>query len=871
MMPKSKARLDALMANRTATAWLPPAIVGLLSAAIGIGGIRLMGILPTGESSTPLILCAGGVILTALMILSLARTRESTREREALLHNIVETCKDAFFVADMEGNLRKVNDAYCRISGYSRDELSRMNVRDLEADESPVEVAAHIGKIMAEGADIFEARHRTRDGRLWAMEASVTYMPEMGGRIVVFCRDISERKKAEEELQRHRLHLESLVNERTSELAHTHRQMLDTQFAMDQVGIGIFWADDSSARILYANRCATEMVGYSEQELLAMTISDFDKDHSLDDVRRVTTELKVQKRLQFPSTITTKDGRQIPVEVTLFHLGANEAFPDRNIAFVTDITLRRQAEMELLRAKADAEAASQIKSNFLANMSHEIRTPLNAVLGLARIGAKEDPGRKSSEICRQILGAGHHLLAVVNDILDFSKIEAGKFGVARQPFQPAAIIANAASFIAGAADAKGLSFSTALQADFPEWVLGDAQRLQQILTNLLSNAVKFTAWGGVRLQAEAAGAALVFKVSDTGVGITEEQMARLFTAFEQADNTATRSHGGSGLGLAISQRLAGLMGGEIAATSQPGHGSTFTLTLPLLVAAAPAPAPDVGAEADQTLAGCCILAVEDVAANRYILEFMLEEAGAKTVFAENGKQAVETVASNPGAFDLVLMDVQMPIMDGYEATRRILNMTPSLPVIGLTAHAMAEDRKKCLDSGMVDYISKPCDPATLIATLKRWRSPAVPPLAAPPGAVPAAPAPSSPDTAGETDWDELTRRFGFKPGLVGKLIMAAIDGQKHRPQELRSAAAAVAAGQATDLAGIVHALKGVAGNLQAQGLTDEAAELELMIKIGSPDVPELAEHLARRTETWLAEMAAWVELETGDGKKSNIA
>ena len=378
----------------------------------------------------------------------------------------------------------------------------------------------------------------------------------------------------------------------------------------------------------------------------------------------------------------------------------------------------RTAELET--ARIEAERLARVKSEFLANMSHEIRTPLNAVLGFAQIGQRESRGRKSSEYFQRIVDSGQLLLGVINDILDFSKIEAGKLGVESRPFNLRAVIANTTSFVATTAKSKGLDYAVSHEPDLPEWVLGDAQRLQQILLNLLSNAVKFTEKGEVRLRIAREGKDIYFRVIDTGIGMSEEQMSRLFSPFEQADGSTTRKYGGTGLGLAISRNLASLMDGEITVDSAPGKGSSFILRLPL-----PAAEPVVGDRASaqpdrgRRLNKVRVLAAEDVEVNQLILEELLGREGAQVVLADNGRQALERVeGAGASSFDVVLMDVQMPVMDGHEAARRIRELAPDLPIIGLTAHAMAEEREKCLASGMADHVTKPIDIDTLVNAIR---------------------------------------------------------------------------------------------------------------------------------------------------------
>ena len=382
----------------------------------------------------------------------------------------------------------------------------------------------------------------------------------------------------------------------------------------------------------------------------------------------------------------------------------------------------RRRTVELEAARDEAQRLAQVKSNFLANMSHEIRTPLNAVLGFARIGLRDSIGLPAQAQFGRILNAGDHLLHVINDILDLSRIESGKFVVESRAFALRAVLADASSFVIVAARSKGLAYHCEIADDVPNWVRGDALRLQQILVNLLSNAVKFTEHGHVRLgvTTESDGRDTVrFVVDDTGIGIDAGQVARLFEPFEQADNSTTRAHGGAGLGLAICSRLADLMGGSIAVTSTPGSGSCFTLRLPL----PPSPPPQLPAQPAAErgrLLGVRLLAAEDDEVNRILLEELLRHEGAEVVFAEDGQQAVQRLDEHgAAAFDAILMDVQMPVLDGYEATRRIRDVHPELPVIGLTAHALPEARRLCLEAGMVEHVVKPIDMAELVAAIRR--------------------------------------------------------------------------------------------------------------------------------------------------------
>jgi PAS domain S-box-containing protein len=512
-------------------------------------------------------------------------------------------------------------------------------------------------------------------------------------------------------------------------------------------------------RILRINSRAEAMFGYTAAELLGQSIEtlvppDARHRHPQDRAAFVAMgSMRVMAGLADVRALR-KDGSTFPAQVNLAALGSGPTA--EVIATVRDETQSRALQADLVRhrdhleelvvsrtveltaARNEAERLARVKSEFLANMSHEIRTPLNAVLGLAQIGVLNRAGTHSKDTLRVfagILQAGQHLLGVINDILDFSRLDAGKLAVERKPFALAAAVDNAARMVSGSALAKGLSFDVLLAPDLPQSVLGDAQRLQQVLVNLLANAVKFTEAGAVQLRVarapvgrdEAAGDDLLFTVKDAGIGMTAEQVQRLFLPFEQADSSATRRFGGSGLGLAISHNLAQLMGGGISVESAPGRGSSFTLRLPLppVEVAGPGPAASPlaalpGPAPGGRLAGLHVLAAEDVEVNRMVLETMLEHEGARVSFAENGQQVLDRLQGQPaGTFDVILMDVQMPVMDGYEATRRVRDLAPDLPVIGLTAHALADERARCLAVGMSAHVGKPIDLETLVAQIRR--------------------------------------------------------------------------------------------------------------------------------------------------------
>ena len=371
---------------------------------------------------------------------------------------------------------------------------------------------------------------------------------------------------------------------------------------------------------------------------------------------------------------------------------------------------------QLDAARLQADAASRSKSMFLANMSHEIRTPLNGVLGFAQVGYR-DPS--TPEAARQrfsrILQSGKLLQTLLSDVLDVSRIEAGKLLLEPLPTDAREVAQQALDLLQDTAAAKRLALRLRVAPDVPPTVVVDPLRLQQVLLNLASNAVKFTDAGQVELRVRIDSGSLVLEVADTGVGLTQDEAARIFEAFEQADASVTRRHGGSGLGLTITRNLVDLMGGTIAVASTRGAGSTFTVRLPLVVPPTDdaadevdAPCPDIDARRPGALDGLRILVVEDNPVNQLVIDSLLKLEGACPTMASDGHEAIARVGSaDEPRYDIALLDVEMPGIDGYETARRLHELDASLPLLGQTARAMAEDLEQCLESGMLGRVVKP--------------------------------------------------------------------------------------------------------------------------------------------------------------------
>ena len=778
----------------------------------------------------------GAVRDMAQQVRDRARQTAAQRENEALLSTI--QLHTIYSVADRAGNIIAVSDNFCRITGYSREELIGQNHRIVNSGVQSREFWVSMWGTIASGEPWRgEVCNRAKDGSLYWVDSIIAPFFGEEGKIekyVSIRTDITAAKKSEQK----RLRTWSLL-----------RSVLDSASEVSII------ASDRNLNCTVFNKGAERLLGYSSEEVVGRATPGLI--HDAEEMRLRGGELTAMLGypvegaavLTDPSTLrqprewtyVRKDGRRVAVSlvVTAMHTEDGELFGYLGIAH--DVARQKEYEQSLQEAMQKAEHANLAKSQFLANMSHEIRTPMNAVMGLLYLLEQTELNDQQSAFLAKMRLASQSLLGVINDVLDLSKIEAGELVVERVKFSLRNLLKEIFEVMVMSADAKTLAFEIDAPDDLPVALEGDALRLKQILTNLLSNAIKFTDRGGVKLGVRQLSATpesvrLHFAVRDTGIGIEPEVQSRLFVPFAQADVSTTRRFGGTGLGLSIVKHLADLMGGgDVGVSSTPGVGSEFWVELEFGLASAESldlqPAMAVP-DNQPGLRSARVLVVDDSDINLEVAKRILELEGAQVSLAANGQEAVELLRAQPQAFDVVLMDVQMPVMDGNEATRCIrgdLGLS-NLPILALTAGALTSERQRARAAGMDDFVSKPFDARSLVNSILRH----VRPTSARASAL-VAPAPETrakaavpwPQIEG-IDANDVGGRLGGDVNLFRSLLQrfleefAAVEFETDTPD---AAALAVHAGR-------LHKLGGCGGLLGAKAINRVAVAAEAACRSG---------------------------------------
>lgn len=491
----------------------------------------------------------------------------------------------------------------------------------------------------------------------------------------------------------------------------------------------VVFVKDLQGRFVLVNPQVCELLGKPASKLLGRTAHDLHDDEIARDLMekdRAVIESGAPR--VFEDSVRDAGGTLRVMQTRKWPLRSRNGEIMGVIGIARDITEQKRHAETLERSMHLAEEASQAKTMFLANMTHEIRTPMTAILGSAELLSDADctPAERDRHV-EVIQRSGEHLLALINDVLDLSKIEAGKVEIEPIPAAPARVVAEVLAMFQDRALRRGLTLDDHFETPIPQRALFDPTRLRQVLVNLVGNALKFTHEGGVRvvLGYDEHGSELVIRVVDTGIGMSPTQIRRLFSAFTQADGSTSRRYGGTGLGLAISRRLARLMGGDLSVESAPGAGSVFTVSLPLAAIGGGRVSSLRMAREDRpsslpTLAGRVLL-VEDGVDNQRLLSAFLMRAGAEVTIAQDGREAVELLVGEQRLpFDLVLMDMQMPVLDGYLATRETRARGYTGPIIALTAHSLAGERTRCIEAGCDDFLSKPIQRSDLVRECAKW-------------------------------------------------------------------------------------------------------------------------------------------------------
>jgi PAS domain S-box-containing protein len=648
-------------------------------------------------------------------ISTLKRTEGDLEASRRRLSTVIANFQEGLVLEDEHRRIMLVNDAFCNL---------------LVNPMSPAQLVGKPGGWLAEGSKAYMRYPHRYVARIAALlhrrkPVSGDVLLLLDGR--VFQRDFTPIFDGDRYIGQ--MWKFQDITARTNAEADLRRREEKYRGIIENMSLGLVEADLND-HLLYANQSFCDMTGYCTDELAGQRFSPIFLEGN--DLAMVEAKLKSREHGisdSYEVVMKTKAGEPKWLLVSGAPLYGDDQQPVGSIGIYLDVTPQKHLEASLREAKAQAEISSRAKQDFLANMSHEIRTPMNAILGMSQLLAQTELSGPQASYLHAITASAENLLVIINDILDLSKIEAGHMAIERIGFSPQEVLAQVEKTLLYKAEEKGISFITHLGPGVPAVLFGDPYRLTQILLNLAGNSVKFTEHGSVTmacslLEAQPDGVVRVeFAVGDTGIGMDADYLAQIFENFSQEDSSVSRKFGGTGLGLGISKKLVELMGGELHVSSQKNWGTTSRFTLTLAVAT-PADLPQPKASPNLSslryaLRGKRVLLVEDNSFNRMLAGVFLNNLSLDVTEAANGEIAVALAETHP--FDLILMDVQMPVMNGYEATailRQELGLT--VPIIALTANAINGEREKCLAVGMNDYLTKPFQESALIRIVQDW-------------------------------------------------------------------------------------------------------------------------------------------------------
>ena len=760
------------------------------------------------------------VNLVAVLVLALvlnllwrqqsATARLASANRKFAQQQLALDAHVAVVVSDAQNVYLDCNDKFCEVNGYSREEVIGKTYAQLFApDADSSEFFERVKQVLTRQQVWHgELCSRRKDGQLLWEEVTIcpTHIDDASEqRYISICSNITVRKTQGDRL----------------------RQILD----LSPVAVRI--KPFAEQKIIYCNQSYADYVGLPKTQVIGGNPEKFylQGEFAVFDnmeQRVLQGEVLVTEQLE----IRMSDGeKRVVIAVYL-----PTTYDDKSgtIAWFYDVTALQQA-------RDIAEQAAKMKSEFLSTVSHEIRTPMNGIIGMADLLLNTPLDVQQGGFAKTISDAAHALMGILNDILDFSKIEAGHMTLEQIGYDLGALVHSAVAVMGGNAAQKNITLSCDIAADVPSYVRGDPSRMRQVLLNLVGNALKFTEQGSVTVQIETQKKQLLVAVQDTGIGISAEAQKTLFQAFKQADGSTTRKYGGTGLGLSICKQLVEMMGGEIRVQSTLGQGSRFWFTLPLdaaqqaeVVADTARPyRGEVGADAAPS-AGMLILLVEDNEVNQRVALMQLYQLGYLVDAVDDGQQALDALAKNDYA--LILMDCQMPVLDGYAATKQIRAQEQGtgrhIPIVAVTANAMASDRERCLEAGMDDYLSKPVNSKQLKHVLEHWLSPSSE-IRLPATDLPAA---TVVEVNGDgvngkdpLDMQRLDELFSGDKDVTLQVLKVFVDSLDVLQARI---ATALASQDAEALCSVAHEVKGSSANMGADKLSQMAKMLEIMAKSG---------------------------------------
>ena len=731
------------------------------------------------------------------VLMPVLNERRSVNKRDAALrHAVIDAALDCIIMIDAEGAVLEFNPAAVSTFGYTREEALGQQMSELIIPEDLR--AAHnagmarfletgTGNVIGQRVEV-PATNKAGDA-LWVELTPTEIRVDGVVFISAYLRDITAQKKAAETLKASEERFQSLFD-----------LSADAIIVLDEAG-----------KILEANQAACDQLEVEKSELIAQRIANFCPEDQMQRAMKALAEADTTGSIRLEMEFLRASGERVMAEV----VGNRISTPDGPIfhGVARDISMRVAAQKNLQDAKEAAERASRAKSDFLANMSHEMRTPLNGIIGSLSLLDRKAHDEKTARFISAAENSAETLLTLIDDLLDLSRIEAGEIDVELGPFNPAELVEIVEELFNPAAMNKAIALNTQVDVR-SENLHADAGKIRQVVLNLVGNAVKFTQRGSVDVMLREIGSELVCEVRDTGIGISEADQLNLFDRFRQVDGSRTKTHGGAGLGLAISKELVELMGGQISVDSQPGEGAVFRFAIPLETSDAAQPDTAEQSSAYLPLSGRVLIA-EDSETNAMVAVEIAKRFGLDFHRVVDGAAAVDAALN--GDFDVVLMDVSMPNVDGIEATRILRERGFTKPIIAMTAHALKEDKDHALANGMTGYVTKPIRKAALYNELKdRLR----------PSTATDKRAPDSVATHSGLDQIAIEQLWGGDEDTYCKIAEIFLEELGWRLPGIKDA-------EPTELEHHAHSLKGAAANIGATHLSSLAAELEAFSKLKS--------------------------------------